>query len=231
MSELTLLAQRILDRAEIEPGHNVLDLGAGQGLLARGAIERGAKVVAVDLLHQQVRLSPGSPLVGDAASLPFANDCFDRVLMRSMLVWTERRAEAVSEAARVLRPGGLLSGSESINARLEIDVKHQGLSDIWKVLERALGSLQPVSLSEATLADLLELSGLRGVDLHLEKDVHEDWDPLSFFFDQRGPGSFTLGEFLVSGGISPELLTGFVNGLSKEGSTLTTYEALFRATK
>lgn len=231
MSELTQLAQRILDRAEIGQGHLVLDLGAGQGLLAGGAIGRGARVVAVDLLHQQVSLSPGSRLVADATSLPFADSSFDRVVMRSMLVWTHRRSEALSEAARVLRPGGILSGSESMNAHLDITVKQQGLSEIWEALQKALRSLEPVSFSEASLRDLLELSGLRDIELHLEKDVHHDWQPHDFFFRQRGPGSFTLGEFLVSGGIAPELLTGFVNGLTKEGSTLTTYEALFRAIK
>lgn len=231
MSELTLLAQRILDRAEIESGLRVLDLGAGKGPLAQGVLERGSTVIAVDLLPQQVRVSPGYRLVADAARLPLADNSFDRVVMRSMLVWTRRRSAAVAETARVLRPGGILSGSESINARLKIRVRHSGLSEIWKVLEEALKGLEPVSFSEASLAEMLARVGFQNIDLHLEKDVHEDWDPHRFFFDQRGPGSFTLGEFLVSGGVSPELLTGFVNGLAKEGSTLTTYEALFRATK
>lgn len=231
MGDLTHLARQILDRAEIGQGDRVLDLGAGQGMLAKGAIERGAKVVAADLLHRQVSQSPGSRLVADAAQLPLAARSFDRIVMRSMLVWTQRRSQALAEAVRVLRPGGILSGSESMNAHLGVSVEHQGLSEIWKVLEKALGSMEPISLSEANLLDLLQRSGLKEIELHLEKDVHEDWDPQDFFFGQRGPGSFTLGEFLVSGGIPPELLAGFVNGLVKEGSTLATYEALFRATK
>src|SRR5688572_6683629 len=231
MSELTLLAQRILDGAEIDPGQRVLDLGAGKGLLARGALKRSTKVVALDLLHEQVMFSPGYRLVADAAHLPLADGSFDRVVMRSMLVWTERRAEAMAEAARVLRPGGILSGSESVNAHVAIDVEHQGLSEIWKVLSKALEDLEPVSFSENSLLEILQGSGLRNIRLRREKDIHEEWEPHDFFFEYKGPSGFTLGEFLVSGGFSPELVTGFVNGLTKEVSTLTTYEALFTATK
>ena len=40
LGQLAKVRERVLDRAEIEPGETVLDVGCGDGLIAFGALER-----------------------------------------------------------------------------------------------------------------------------------------------------------------------------------------------
>ncbi|MYL06197.1 MAG: hypothetical protein F4012_05115, partial [Gemmatimonadales bacterium] len=57
--------RRLLERAELHPGHRVLDLAAGTGDLARGALDRAAReafeieVVAADLTPEMMRVGRG----------------------------------------------------------------------------------------------------------------------------------------------------------------------------
>ena len=93
-----------------------LDLGCATGIAIPGLLERGWRVVGVDLSGDQLRVArqragaPGARLVAaDATALPFADGCFDAVL--SMLTHTDfdHPEAAFAEAARVLRRGGRLS--------------------------------------------------------------------------------------------------------------------------
>ena len=90
----------------------VLDVGAGEGQVARLAAAAGATlVVGVDPTSAQLvtaRQRAGGPayLRGDAACLPVASGRFDAVV--ACLVFEHVRAAdaALAEVGRVLRPGG-----------------------------------------------------------------------------------------------------------------------------
>ena len=96
------------------PG-SCLDLGCGTGIALPRLLERGWRVVGVDLSGDQLRVArrraaPGTGLVAaDATALPFPDRSFDAVV--SMLTHTDfdDPVAAFAEAARVLRPGGHLS--------------------------------------------------------------------------------------------------------------------------
>jgi ArsR family transcriptional regulator len=47
---------------------------------------------------------------GDMHALPFEAACFDAVLMMNNLTYAERPGVALAEAARVSRPGGVVTG-------------------------------------------------------------------------------------------------------------------------
>ena len=94
-------------------GWNVLDIGAGLGFDSHRLAERGAHVTALEF----------SPLLAEAGNinfphirwiggfshvLPFRNGSFDAVFCNAALHHMRDIPAAISEALRVLRPGGLL---------------------------------------------------------------------------------------------------------------------------
>ena len=55
-----------LERLEIQPGDTLLDAGCGEGRHCFGALERGARVVGLDLDHESLRLASralGTPIL------------------------------------------------------------------------------------------------------------------------------------------------------------------------
>lgn len=90
----------------------VLELGCGNGKLLRPLLAAGVDAIGLDVaFHALRRLSAGTPRVlADAATLPFQDGAFTAVLDVHCTghLGAAGRAAAAREAARVLRPGGLL---------------------------------------------------------------------------------------------------------------------------
>lgn len=90
----------------------MLDVGAGEGQLARRLAATGASVVALDLARAQVeearRRGTGCVLQATASDLPLRSASFDAVLVCLVLEHTPGLDEATREIARVLRCGGRL---------------------------------------------------------------------------------------------------------------------------
>ncbi|CAA9266038.1 MAG: hypothetical protein AVDCRST_MAG10-3012 [uncultured Acidimicrobiales bacterium] len=89
----------------------VLDVGTGEGQLARVAAGVGARVVGVDPSLAQViaaRERAGGPsyLRGEAVALPFPDGAFDAALACLVFEHIEGVDEAIAEVGRVLRPRG-----------------------------------------------------------------------------------------------------------------------------
>jgi ubiquinone/menaquinone biosynthesis C-methylase UbiE len=123
----------------LQQGDKVLDLGCGFGRHAFEAARRGASVVALDAGTDEVKgvasmfiamveageLAEGSVhanvVQGDALHLPFRDGAFDRVICSEVLEHIPDDLSAMSELARVLRPGGTMAitvprfGPELIN--------------------------------------------------------------------------------------------------------------------
>lgn len=98
------------------PGRKTLDLGCGEGRVARDLRAAGHDVVAIDISSTLVALArqadpDGEYLVANAAALPFADDTFDLVVAFNTLMDFDDMPGAVREAARVLEPGGRFCAS------------------------------------------------------------------------------------------------------------------------
>jgi SAM-dependent methyltransferase len=97
--------------ADQTPGR-VLDAGAGSGRVARMLVPRGWQLTALDvsteMLARVSRDVPECTTVHGALGrpLPFADDSFDAVVALRVLKYVEDLELALSEFARVLRPGG-----------------------------------------------------------------------------------------------------------------------------
>ena len=101
----------MLDAARVTRGMRVLDVCCGPGMLAAGALERGAEAIGLDFSEQAVELArklvpKGSFQQGDAQALPFPAASFDAVLCGYGLMHLPEPAAALREILRVLRPGG-----------------------------------------------------------------------------------------------------------------------------
>ncbi|TYL45901.1 class I SAM-dependent methyltransferase [Nocardioides sp. BGMRC 2183] len=97
-------------------GKDVLEVGSGAGQCSRWVRARGGRAIGLDLSHRQLqhsrRIDEASGVVvpsvlGTATDLPFADDSFDAVFSSfGALQFVADIDMAVSETARVLRPGG-----------------------------------------------------------------------------------------------------------------------------
>lgn len=95
-----------------------LDLGSGTGYFSRLLGERfaGAEGVAVDIAEgmlRHARQAGGARhhVAGDAERLPLRDGCVDLLFSSLAVQWCERFASVLSEARRVLRPGGVMAFS------------------------------------------------------------------------------------------------------------------------
>ncbi len=107
-------------RLGVRPGDRVLDVGCGAGRHAYEALRQGARVIAYDLDVSEVKDTAtlldaldgpgtGAAVNGDALHLPFASGSFDRVIAAEVLEHIPADTTAISELARVLRPGGSIA--------------------------------------------------------------------------------------------------------------------------
>jgi SAM-dependent methyltransferase len=105
----------LIDRLDVRPAQDVLDVATGTGNMALRAAVRGARVVGLDLvpeLLQTARQRAGAVGVavdwveGDAEDLPFDDERFDHVVSVFGVQFAPRHEVAAAELARVCRPGG-----------------------------------------------------------------------------------------------------------------------------
>jgi SAM-dependent methyltransferase len=116
----------------------VLEVGAGAGAAAQRVRDAlGAAVVAVDTSERMVELTRDRDIeayVADVQELPFGDGAFDCVFAGWVLYHVLDRDRAISECARVLRPGGRFATAT---------LADENMSDLWDFLgsprERNLG--------------------------------------------------------------------------------------------
>ena len=111
------------DQFPVSAGCRLLDLGCGAGRHTFEAFRRGAEVIALDhsagevagvnamlaamaLEGQAPPKAKAAGVRGDALALPFADGTFDRIIAAEVLEHLPADTAAMTEIARVLRPGG-----------------------------------------------------------------------------------------------------------------------------
>lgn len=103
------------------PGAVLVDLGCGGGLLGGRLRDRGYRVVGVDPVHTSLRIAAGhgtAPVRADAYRVPLRDGCADVVVAGELLEHVAEPGRVLSEAGRLLRPGGLLVGDTIAATRL-----------------------------------------------------------------------------------------------------------------
>jgi SAM-dependent methyltransferase len=95
------------------PGRATLEVGCGEGRVARDLAARGHRVVAVDISPTLVVLAAEADagsgyLLADGATLPFGTATFDLVVAYNSLMDVDDMPAVIKEIDRVLAPGGRL---------------------------------------------------------------------------------------------------------------------------
>ena len=112
------LAPRFIAFADIHQGDRVLDVGSGTGSLTLSLAASIAcqEVVGIDPSEPYIEFAhkrTSDPRVrfdvGDAKSLPYADNYFDKVLSQLVLNQVRDAPKAVQEMARVSKPGGTIA--------------------------------------------------------------------------------------------------------------------------
>lgn len=164
--------------AGIDLGRELLEFGPGPGAATGWLCQRVNRLVVVELDRDAAaRLTAEHAggnvevVVGDCANTPFADDSFDTVATFTMLHHLPTAATqyaTLAETLRVLRPGGLLVGSDSL-ASTELHAFH--VDDTYNPIDpaRLLVVLQALGFERITLSvdrDLRFTARKPAVDQH-----------------------------------------------------------------
>jgi arsenite methyltransferase len=246
LADLTAIRDKVLDLAELGEGDTVLDVGCGEGMIAFGALERGAAEVVFsdvssDLLDfcraaaEELGVSDRCRFVQASADDlgAIADGSVDVVTTRSVLIYVARKREALREFARALRPGGRISLFEPINRFAVRDPATWWGYDLSGVtaeglkLSAVFEQLQPrdsdpmLDFDERDLLRYAEQAGFFPLRLVLEADIKRTeprpWD--SFVNLSGNPTIPTFGEAMEQA-LTPaerERLTGHLRPQVEQG--------------
>jgi SAM-dependent methyltransferase len=223
----------VLDRGRIQKGEIVLDVGAGDGLIAFGALDRVGSTgrvifsdVSLDLLQKCRSLAAELNLTDRCSFVECSADnltgvadmSVDVVTTRSVLIYVDNKRKAFEEFYRVLRPHGRISIWEPINGLTFPEPVNEWFGyDVAPVQDLAARIKSAhLNLSENLDAmigfderDLFELAEEVGfVELHLELRRRAAQRPTprswdSFCSSSPNPLSPTFGE-VIEQALAPE---------------------------
>ena len=173
--------------------HDLLDIGTGTGRMleilgpyvghALG-IDQSREMLAVARVNlERAGLANGTVRLGDMYQLPLPDACFDAIVVHQVLHYAERPADAIAEAARVLRPEGVLIVVDFAPHTLEFLREEQA--------HRRLG------FADGEVADWCRAAGLEPA-----QPRHLPGDPLTvavWTAYRRDPGARALSEVRTAG--------------------------------
>lgn len=168
-------AHSVYSDVHFKPNSHVLELAAGVGAQTEQLLARypSIKVSATDISSVQLnvleqRLLPNARLKvsqQDATNLHYLDDCFDSVFWCWLLEHVNNPLPVLTEAKRVLKPGGQLICNEVLNASFMFYPHFSGITAYWQAfnqLQIQLGGDPNVGVK---LGSLLTQAGFEDVQL------------------------------------------------------------------
>lgn len=175
------------DRLGLRAGERLLDMGAGGGRHAFECLRRGAHVTAFDLDAAELKdvmavmgammeageMAPGThpgTCNGSALALPFPDASFERIIASEVLEHIDDDRRALSELARVLKPGGTIAVTVP---RWLPELVNWALDDEYHAPFAVGGHVR--IYRESALRERLASAGLEVVDRHHAHGLHSPY--------------------------------------------------------
>jgi 2-polyprenyl-6-hydroxyphenyl methylase/3-demethylubiquinone-9 3-methyltransferase len=181
----------------------LLDIGCGGGVLAEEFARLGCQVVGIDISPRSIAVAQthadqnGLSIdyrIGDAASLPFEAGSFEAVSCCDMLEHVSDWKQVVSEAGRVLQPGGLFFFDTINRTPKSRAVMIHGLqeSPLTKLMPQDT-HLWEMFITPAEITSALQAQGMSVEDIQGSRIAK---NPLATLWDvrQQKQGRITFGE-------------------------------------
>lgn len=164
------------EHADIQRGHDVLDLGSGGGIdafIARRLVGNTGSITGLDFTREMVDLARKNTeklkfsnvrfVQGDIEEMPFDGDSFDRIISNCVINLVPGKQKAFAEMHRVLRIGGRFTLS---------DIILQGVLPpaIRKSAEAYVGCVSGVVTKKEYL-DMLQDPGFTDVRIVKEQEI------------------------------------------------------------
>ena len=153
-------------------GRRAIDIGCGTGRHTLALVEAEAHVTALDLTPEMMALAReklrGRPIdwVRHALPdpLPFPDSTFDLAVLGLVLEHVERLTEALTEVARVMKPGG-----RCIASALHPDRTEEGQRA--RFIDPETGQRRPIRTIHRSIEDYLEAGQAAGLVLEAERTL------------------------------------------------------------
>ena len=179
----------------LRPGLRVLDFGCGPGSISVGlakAVEPG-EMHGVDMEETQIELARSVAEasgcenaifhVADATSLPFEDGFFDVAHCHSVLSYIPDTRAALSEAKRVLKPGGVIGCREFISDSSFIYPSFGILQNTWRIFEDLLAADDGHPDMGKEMKGYMQEAGFTDIQATASFDVYSAPEDLAFVYD------------------------------------------------
>lgn len=229
---------RAFDMVAPKPGTRILDAGCGSGWLSRLIAQRmpDCQVIGVDINPAYVAFARQRASeagldnltyhIGTLTDLPFDDGTFDTIFSLMVLIFLQNRQDAISEMARVARPGGrVIAMQQGIAMQLNYPPEPELESHIRKFFDIAF----PNWKLEA-LPGMMTLAGLGDVDVQISTDpLYTFIGPASEHQIENNrnvvaPAVARIGDFLNDPNATLSLVERWTDYIArKDTTTLTTF--------
>lgn len=164
--------------ADLKSGEVVLDLGSGAGadvLISARRVGPGGRAIGLDMTEEMLQLARANAasagvgnvefLKGEIENIPLPDSSVDVVISNCVINLSGDKPRVLSEAARVLKPGGRFAVSDVIADR-DLDAATGG--DV-----AALTGCIAGALTRDEFVAALTAAGFERVEIHATHRVHE----------------------------------------------------------
>ena len=194
------MVQALTDAAQLQPGHTVLDVGCGTGVVDRWLARRTAgqnRITGVDinryLLQEAVGLAGKEGLEGavdfregSAEALPFPDHSFD-VTMSMTVIEEVDAQQMLAEMVRVTKPGGKVAViSRAMDMPFLINLRLEAELQAKVGAPGALGSVAGRGCADASLYRRFHEAGLTQVKMFPQLPAFDGSAPYMLQFMENG---------------------------------------------